>query len=306
MTLDPATEKASAGEAAQRQPSLPPYFDHAFVTVSADTVKLINDCEFLHGEKLGRYAIRASTSSLLGSYMPTRVFGRTNLVEIFPHRFGGNDAFIEHLGGIVLTFGSPAEMVRGQELLRSAGIEFSSERVERITPDANGGPDQILRYRFTRPMMGADCPIAVFLHAIEPNVATEPSATPTPSAGRPDRSTRFDASLGRPHTPDQIMEDIGGVTVWLGPDRVLRAAALLESLGCETTTSETGVRVSGVDAELDFRADGTRPEGTVELKIKLSKPCPGRRYEFGPHSSLVLSPLGPGDLSASWIFLPHR
>jgi hypothetical protein len=301
MIVDRAIKELSVNHADQARFAGSPHFDHAFATVSADTLKLINECEFLRREQFGRFAIRASESSLLGSYMPTRVYGRTNCVEIFPDKFGGNDKFIEHLGGIVLTFGHPGEMVQARKHLQSAGINFSGEVVERVTPDVNGGPNQVLRYHFTRPDMGGGSPIAVFLHEIEPSVSARTSAT-----GRPDRTTRFDASLGRTHTPDQVMEDILGVTVWLRPDRIERAAALLATLGCETTALEPGVRVTGVDAELNFLADGTHQEGTVELKIKLSRSHPGRSFDFGTESSLVLSPSGPEDFSATWTFFPHR
>ena len=305
MTIDPSVKEHFATQVEQPRFPAPLHFDHVFVTVSADTLKLINDCEFLNREKLGRFAIRASESSLLGSYMPSRVYGRTNLVEIFPDKFGGNDKFIEHLGGIVLTLGNPGDMVQGRERLRSAGVDFSGELVERVTPDVNGGPSQTLRYHFTRPDMGAGSPIAVFLHEIEPPVRTDASVPPS-SVSRPDRMTRFDASLGRKHTADQAMEDITGVTVWLHHDRIARAAALLATLGCETRALPAGFHVTGINAELKFLADNMHQEGTVELKMKLSRPYTGLVFDFGTDSSLVLSPSGADDLSAKWIFFPHR
>lgn len=282
-----------------------PHFDHVFVTVSEDTLKLINGCEFLNLEKLGRFAIRTSDSSLLGSYMPSRVYGRTNLVEIFPVKFGGNDKFIDYLGGIVLTFGNPGDMTRAREQLRSAGIDYSGELVERVTPDVNGGQNQILRYHFTSPNLGGGNPIAIFLHEIEPPVRTDASAPPV-IAGRPDRTTRFDASLCRKHTGDQAMEDIIGARIWLHPDRIACAAGLLATLGCEARTSSAGLRVTGIGVEIDFLADDTRQEGTIEFTMRLSKPHPGLSFDFGADSSLVLSPSGADDLSATWIFFPHR
>jgi hypothetical protein len=67
---------------------------------------------------------------------------------------------------------------------------------------------------------------------------------------------------------------------------------------------ESGIRVRGIDAEIIYLADESPREGTVELKIKMARPAPGRRFDFGSESSLVLSPAGPDDCSAVWTFLP--
>jgi hypothetical protein len=102
------------------------------------------------------------------------------------------------------------------------------------------------------------------------------------------------------------MEDIVGVTVRLRPARIERASAILSTLGYEVSATDSGIRVRGIDADFIFMADESTREGTVELTIKLARPAPGRRFDFGSESSLVLSPAGPDDCSAVWTFLPHR
>lgn len=76
MTFNPSIRVNDEAHADQVVSSTPPYFDHAFVTVSAGTLRTINECEFLRSEQFGRFAIRASENSLLGSYKPTRVYVR--------------------------------------------------------------------------------------------------------------------------------------------------------------------------------------------------------------------------------------
>jgi len=283
----------------------PPHLDHVFVTVGAEALKLINECEFLRGEQFSRFATRSSESSLLSSYTATRVYGKNTVVEIFLDRFGGNDTFIEHCAGIVLSFDHHGEMTGAHRELHSAGIPFSSEIVERVTPRADGGRDRSPWYEFTRPELGGISPVALFLHEMQPGFLAEIGAKVGPG-GRQDRSERFDAALGRSHTPDHIMEDIAVVTVRLRPARIERASAILSTLGYEVSAMESGIRVRGIDAEIIFLADESPREGTVELKIKMARPAPGRRFDFGSESSLVLSPAGPDDCSAVWTFLPHR
>jgi hypothetical protein len=283
----------------------PPHLDHVFVTVGAEALKLINECEFLRGEKFSRFATRSSESSLLSSYTATRAYGKNTVVEIFLDRFGGNDTFIEHRAGIVLSFDHPGEMKGAHRVLHSAGIPFSSEIVERVIPRDDGGRDRRPWYEFTRPALGGISPVALFLHEMQPGFLAEIGAKAGPD-GRQDRSERFDAALGRPHTPVHLMEDIVGVTVRLRPARIERASAILSTLGYEVSATDSGIRVRGIDADFIFMADESTREGTVELTIKLARPAPGRRFDFGSESSLVLSPAGPDDCSAVWTFLPHR
>ena len=283
----------------------PPHLDHVFLTVGAEALKLINECEFLRDEQFSRFATRSSESSLLSSYTATRAYGKNTVVEIFQDRFGGNDTFNEHCAGIVLSFDHPGEMKEAHRALHSAGLPFSSEIVERVTPRADGGRDRSPWYEFTRPELGGISPIALFLHEMQPGFLAEIGAKVGPG-GRQDRSERFDAALGRLHTADHLMEDVSLVTVRLRPGRIERASAVLSTLGYDVSAMDSGIRVRGTDAEFIFLADESPREGTVELKIKMARPVPGRRFDFGSESSLVLSPAGPDDCSASWTFLPHR
>jgi hypothetical protein len=283
----------------------PPHLDHVFLTVGAEALKLINECEFLRGEQFSRFATRSSESSLLSSYTATRVYGKNTVVEIFLDRFGGNDTFAEHCAGVVLSFDHPGEMREAHRELHAAGIPFSSEIVERVTPGDGGGRVRSPWYEFTRPELGGISPVALFLHEMQPGFLAEIGAKAGPG-GRQDRSERFNAALGRPHTPDHLMEDIAVVTVRLRPARIEQASAILSTLGYEVSAMESGIRVRGIDAEIIYLADESPREGTVELKIKTARPAPGRRFDFGSESSLVLSPAGPDDCSAVWTFLPRR
>lgn len=95
-----------------------------------------------------------------------------------------------------------------------------------------------------RPDLGGPGPVAVFLHEIASDAAGMPGAGTTPT-DPPDRTARFDAASGRPHTPAQAMEDIVGVRLWLPRERLERAARVLERLGCTVTALASGVRVTG-------------------------------------------------------------
>jgi len=305
MTTDHENTSISVNRDSRPAFSTPPHFDHVFVTVSVETQKLINECDFLVKEQFGRFSLRVSESSMLGSYMPTRVYGKNNLIEIFPNKFGGNEKFVEHCAGIILSFDHPGEMAQARNELQLAGLKFSGEVVDRIMPNGSGGRDRTPWYDFTRPDMGSASPIAVFLHEIQPGFLAQVGANVGPG-GRVDRGARFDASLGRPHTSNQVMENILGVTVRLRRDRIERASAILTTLGCEVTAVESGISVRGIDGEIIFVADDSPREGTMELKFAITRPDPGRRFDFGTESSLVLSPAGPEDYSAVWSFRPHR
>lgn len=282
--------------------SSPPQLDHVFVTVDAKTLKGINECQFLVEEELGRFLIRDAESTLLGRYEPTRVFGKNTLVEIFPNAFGGNDTFKGVSAGVIFSFDRVGQTEVARQRLTDCGISFEGELVERIVRSASGQTDHLPWYVFTRPNMGEKSTAALFFHELTPAYFARIGAK-CDAEGRQNRSDHFDAALKRPHSPNHLMQDIVGVTIRLARRHIDHAAGILTAFGYSKSVDGDVVSLRGPTGEIKFVADDSAP-GAVELKIRLSRPMPGRRFEFSPSSSLVLSPLGADDHFATWTFVP--
>lgn len=282
--------------------SSPPQLDHVFVTVDAQTLKGINECQFLAEEKLGRFLIREAESTLLGRYQPTRVFGESTLVEIFPDKFGGRDNFKAIAAGVIFSFDQIGQTAVARKRLEDSGISFDGELVERVGQSASGQAQNLPWYIFTRPHMGEDSAAAVFFHELTPEYFARIGAT-CDDSGRQNRSAHFDAALKKRHTSNYLMQDIVGVTIHLARRHIEHAAGVLTALGYARRDDVDGIHLQGPMAEITFVPDESSIN-PVRLKIKLSRPMPGWRFDFSPSSSLALSPQGADDYSAIWTFIP--
>ncbi|MDB4975916.1 MAG: hypothetical protein JWN48_4257 [Myxococcaceae bacterium] len=282
----------------------PPHFDHVFVTVDDETLREVNACEFLAGERLGRFLIRESESSLIGKYTPTRIFGENTLVELFPNKFGEGEEFASVTVGVVFSFDHPGERISARNRLAAEGIPYRGELIERtLVP----GSDPVPWYHSTRPQMGPGSPITLFFSELSPDFLQRIGARIGPD-GRQDRSANLEAALQRPHGPRHLMRDLVGVTVRLRPARIGRVVQILSALGYALRETAREVQLHGPDSVVTLIPDEVAIEGLLSLQIKLARPAdePGLRFDFGPASSLVLSPLGAHDDTATWSFEPRK
>jgi hypothetical protein len=276
----------------------PPSFNHVFIVVDALTLAAINACDYLAGETFGRFATVETESTLIGPYRPTRIFGENTMIELFPDRFGAGPEFGATTAGVVLSFDHGGEREAARRRLSDAGLDYQAELVRRQTASGELAPT----YHSTRPDMGPASPLALFASEIAAEQLARLGLQIGPSQ---DRAGQLTASVGRPHAPEFALSDVVGVTVRLGPERAARLARVLEVLGYAESDGSGERRLRGPDADVVI-VEGTAGEGVTEVRTRLRTPDtqPGRRFDFGSTSTLVLSPGGPSDASATWTFTP--
>jgi len=279
--------------------STPPHFDHVFVVVDGKTLQSINDCRFLANEEFGRFWLKESESTLLGKYRATNVFGQNTIVEFFLDRFG---PFTSVNVGLVLSFDHAGEAIEARQRLQANGIPFHAEFIRRnVAGEANPVP----WYHLTRPELGADCPLTMFLSEITPEYYARIGAQFGENR-RQDRSAYLEALLKRPQKPEHPFLDVIGVTIRLRPDRVKTVAKILEVLGYERREECPITELRGPESAIKLVSDESAVEGLLAIQLKLKTPDTGRRFEFNEISSLVLSPRGAQDSQATWSFIPQQ
>jgi len=281
----------------------PPRFNHVFVVVDSATYAAVEACAYLKSEALGRFAAVESESTLVGRYRPIRIFGESTLIELFAERLGGGTEFERVSAGVVLSFDHGGEREAARQRLVDCGVAYRTELIWRRTTDE--GPFEPW-YHSTRPDLGAASPLALFISEAIPEYLERRGVAVGPDLAQ-DRAAQLTASLGRPHGPQHALKDIDGLTLRLHPQRALRLARILDPLGYQSAATGGVVTLSGPDIRIDVVADAAAPEGLLEARMRLARPDadPGRRFEFGPASSLVLSPRGPTDDHAVWRFEPR-
>jgi hypothetical protein len=97
-----------------------------------------------------------------------------------------------------------------------------------------------------------------------------------------------------------VLEEIDAIRLRLRPARAALLARTLGALGYDVSTS--GRTIHGPQITLEVEAQEAGPEGLLEVGMRLAAApfAEEARLDFGPNSSLTLSP----DARALWRFEP--